>query len=96
MSCDRDFALIEKVKKRTKLHIPHDLAQMIGSVNNKNPSDIILMQGFTEWKTIVDEAFLCNLDMKISEACQIELTAKNFGTVRVELSIPQNRLFDSR
>ena len=86
MLCDRNFALIEKVKRKTKLHILHDLAQMIGSVGIKNPFDVILMQGFINWKNLVDKAFLCNPDMKISEASQIELTAAKFGTIKISKS----------
>ena len=48
MSCDQDFGSIEKKKRTTKLHVPHDLAQMIGSAGKINPFDVIAMHGCTD------------------------------------------------
>uniref|UniRef100_A0A8D8SK62 DUF7869 domain-containing protein n=2 Tax=Cacopsylla melanoneura TaxID=428564 RepID=A0A8D8SK62_9HEMI len=44
LPCDRDFALIEREKKKTKLMVPSQIKYMIGASNEKSPFIITEMQ----------------------------------------------------
>lgn len=85
MSCDRDFGLIEKMKK-SKLLVLKDVAKMIGAAAIKNPFEIMMKKNFVNWKSIATTAFKTYNDMHISEVVQIKMNKTNFGEVQVSYS----------
>lgn len=53
LSCDRDFALIERKKKKAKCEVPLDLVRVMVEARDKNPFTVRLMQpeDFFDFKT---------------------------------------------
>ena len=69
---DRDFALIEKKKKKTILHEPKDLHDLIRSAR-REPFNIVDMQKFFDFKDGV-EYFFNTTKLAISSAMWIRIT----------------------
>lgn len=87
MSCDRDFGLIEKAKRRNQqLFTLMDVAQTIGAAGIKNPFGIMIKKDFIDWKSIASTCFKKVNDLRISEAVQIEISRENFPKVEIAYS----------
>lgn len=82
LSCDRDFALIEKRKKVCKALTLKDIAVVITSAAHKNPFTCMIEEEFFDFK-VVAQKFLNTKKLGISSSTQLRLTAADFGTVHV-------------
>nr|CAI5826307.1 unnamed protein product [Callosobruchus analis] len=78
MSCDRDFALIEKRKRVMKAIIPNDLHKVITSAKYDPPFEVIDMttNGFWDIKEAADRYFNTK-SLNISKAITIKMDCKN-------------------
>nr|CAH7751800.1 unnamed protein product [Callosobruchus chinensis] len=78
MSCDRDFALIEKSKRVMKAIIPNDLHKVITSAKYDPPFEVIDMtaNGFWDIKEAADRYFNTK-SLNISKAIRIKMDCKN-------------------
>ena len=68
MSCDRDFGLIEKQNRKTKLNTIHNVVNMIRDTAIKNPFQIIEMKEFIKWSEIASDVFTSTNTLQISQA----------------------------
>lgn len=82
LSCDRDFGIIEKRKRRVQPMIPMDLVAMIASCKLDKSFTIMVMDKFFDWKQFA-EKHLNTTKLKITKASQIQISAKDFGMVGV-------------
>jgi hypothetical protein len=80
LSCDRDFALIEKRKRVCKAYTLKDIAEVITSATNKNPFIVMIFEEFYDFRGIA-QTFLNTKKLGISSLTQIHLTASEFGKV---------------
>lgn len=72
LDCDRDFALIEKKKKKTIVHQPTDLYGLIRDARNV-PFNVVEMKRFFNFKDGA-EYFLNTTKLAISFAVRIKIT----------------------
>lgn len=84
LSCDRDFAVIEKAKKRSSPQVPRDLLEIVGGARINTPYLVCLPSGFFDWKKLAQEK-LTTSKLKISQACEIKVSKEQFGHVGVRL-----------
>lgn len=82
LSCDRDFALIEKRKRRCKAHTLKDIAVVITSAAHKNPFNCMIMEEFYDFKAVA-HSLLNTKKLGISSSTQIRLSTSQFGVVQV-------------
>nr|CAD7202039.1 unnamed protein product [Timema douglasi] len=82
LSCDRDFAVIEKRKKVYKAYTLMDLVRIITSAAQNKPFTCTVFEEFYDFKTIA-HAKLNTKKLGISTASQLRLTAEEFGKVIV-------------
>lgn len=82
LSCDRDFGIIEKLKKVSSLQVPLDIADIIRAAKVTNPFLICLTTEFCDWKTLAHET-LNTSKLKISQASEMQVTKGRFGHVGV-------------
>uniref|UniRef100_A0A1B6LMA7 DUF7869 domain-containing protein n=1 Tax=Graphocephala atropunctata TaxID=36148 RepID=A0A1B6LMA7_9HEMI len=82
LSCDRDFALIEKRKRKCKAMTIKDLIEIITGAAQKKPFTCTLVEEFHNFKDIA-HAFLHTKKLGISQASQLRLTSTEFGSVMV-------------
>lgn len=80
LSCDRDFAIIEKRKKVCKAYTLMDVVGIITSAVQKNPFTCMVVEDFSDFKTIAYDK-LTTKKLGISSATQLRLTKENFGVV---------------
>lgn len=80
LSCDRDFAIIEKRKKVCKAYTLMDIVRIITSAAQKNPFVCRVVEDFYDFKTIAYDR-LNTKKLGISSATQLRLTKENFGVV---------------
>lgn len=79
LSCDREFMIIEKLKKVSSPQVPLDIAGIIGSAKVTNPFLVCLTTEFCNWKQRTHK------NLKISQASKIQVTKEGFGHVGVHL-----------
>lgn len=83
LSCDRDFAVIEKRKKRCKADTIMDLVEIIVTAGVKNPFTCRIFEEFHDFKSIA-HSLLNTKQLGISTASQLRLTAESFGEVQLK------------
>ncbi|KAJ8967757.1 hypothetical protein NQ314_002639 [Rhamnusium bicolor] len=84
LSCDRDFAQIEKRKKVCKCMAPKDLVKMIANVRNVQPFVLTMMQkeNFLDFKE-ASNVYLNTQKLNISKPQWIIIDQKYPGKVRI-------------
>ncbi|XP_030751408.1 uncharacterized protein LOC115878937 [Sitophilus oryzae] len=84
LSCDRDFAHIEKRKRVEKCEVPFDLVRLIATATPNNPFTVTLMQAedFFDFKAAADLT-LNTTRTKISTAKWIQVSADNPKQVKI-------------
>lgn len=82
LSCDRDFAIIEKRKKKCKAYTLMNVVNIITSAAQKNPFTCMVVEDFYDFKSIASDK-LNTKKLGISTAMQLRLTKDKFGTVMV-------------
>lgn len=84
LPCDRDFALIERQKKKNTCYIPQHLIEMIKNSNILNSFEIVEMQqsDFFDFNQ-VQKSINKDPKLKITEARWIQLTADDPNIIRV-------------
>lgn len=82
LSCDRDFAVIEKRKKVCKADTLMDVVQIITNASQSNPFTCMVVEEFYDFKTIAHN-MLSTKKFGISTVSQLRLTADDFGKVMV-------------
>ena len=82
LSCDRDFAQIEKKKKVTKCEVPLDIVRLLVSTCHKNPFMATLMQeeDFFYFKSAA-KSFLNTKKLEIKKVHWIRITKENPGVI---------------
>ena len=83
LSCDRDFAVIEKAKRGKTPVVPRDLVKIIAHANQKHPFLVVNNTDFFEWMEVADQ-LLDTKKMCISKATMIKVTKENFGVIQVK------------
>lgn len=89
MSCDKDIDLVERKRQGEALQTIKDVAQLIGGAVIKNPFDVLLIDGFCNWKEVAERAFISTDNLYIREACQVRVSRENFGKVYVSYDYEQ-------
>lgn len=84
LSCDRDFAQIEKRKKVCKCIVPKDLVEMIANARNVQPFVVTMMQkeDFFDFKQ-ASNLYLSTQKLNISKAQWIRISHENPGKVLI-------------
>lgn len=84
LSCDRDFAQIEKRKRLDKCEVPMDLVRLMVSATPKNPFMVTLMQpdDFYDFKKAA-ETCLTTTNLQISKAKWIVIKKESLGNVQI-------------
>lgn len=84
LSCDRDFAQIEKRRRREKCQVPMDLVRLMVTATPKNPFTVALMQkeDFFDFKSAA-EATVQTTSLKISKAHWVRISKDNPGKVGI-------------
>ncbi|XP_046809073.1 uncharacterized protein LOC124420415 [Lucilia cuprina] len=87
LPCDRDFALIEKKKRISKLYTPEDVINMIKTAKTENPFKICEMK-LEDFKNFMEitELIKINSECKITKARWIQLTLDDPNTLRLRSS----------
>src|SRR5258705_6370941 len=85
LSCDRDFALIEKIKRKRKCEVPLDLVRVMVEAREKHPflATIMKQEDFFDFKTAAD-ATINAAKLQISKAQWICITRDEPGIVKVK------------
>lgn len=85
LSCDRDFAQIEKRKRLEKCEVPIDLVRLMTSATPNNPFIVTLMQpeDFIDFKAAADST-LNTTKLQISKAAWIQISAAHPGSVTIK------------
>lgn len=83
LSCDRDFAQIEKRKRLEKCEVPMDLVQLMVTATPKNPFMVTLMQpdDFFDFKKAA-ETSLITTNLQISKAKWILIKKNSLGNIQ--------------
>lgn len=84
LSCDRDFALIEKKKWKSSPQVPQDLVKLIAPVKQQNPFILIDTPPFIDWKSLARETVGMK-NLKISQVSELKVSAQSFGSVGARL-----------
>ncbi|KAJ8967796.1 hypothetical protein NQ317_012692 [Molorchus minor] len=82
LSCDRDFAQIEKRKRLEKCEVPFDLLRLIATATPNNPFIVTMMdsEDFFDFKSVADRT-LDTSKVQISKVRWIRITTDNPGIV---------------
>lgn len=82
LSCDRDFAQIEKRRRLEKCEVPLDLVRLISTATPQNPFNVLMMttEDFFDFKTI-SEKFLQTSKLQISTVQWLRISNKDPGIV---------------
>lgn len=83
LSCDRDFAQIEKKKRVEKCEVPLDLVRMIVTATPKNPFIVSVMQpeDFFDFKAAAEKN-LVTTQLQISKVQWINVTKDNLKVIK--------------
>lgn len=84
LSCDRDFALIEKKKRKSYPQIPRDIVNLITSTKDVNPFMVVDTLEFMDWKSLALET-LSMTKFKISQVSEIHISGQRFGYLGAKL-----------
>lgn len=84
MSCDRDFAQIEKRKRQEKCEVPMDLVRMMIAAVKKTPFLVTIMnrEDFFDFK-LASESSINTSKLQISKAQWINISRQNPGFVSI-------------
>lgn len=84
MSCDRDFAQIEKRKRLEKCEVPMDLVRMMVKAVNRNPFVVTVMnpEDFFDFRA-ASEKVINTSKLQISKAQWINITRENPGVIKI-------------
>lgn len=86
LSCDRDFAVIEKRKRRSKPIIPEDLHGVVRSAKHMNPFQVVDMESegaFFDFHEAADNIINTSA-LKISKATAIRVNKSNLSCVQIK------------
>lgn len=83
LSCDRDFAIIEKRKKVGKPFVPLDLVRMIATAREVQPFVVIMMQKDVFDFKKASNRFLYTLKLNISKIQWIKIVKETPGKVQI-------------
>jgi hypothetical protein len=85
LSCDRDFALIEKRKRVTQTMVPEDLQVMIKTARNKQPFHVVRMEkeDFLDFKEAANE-FIITKNLKISQGHCVKIDSEDPAIVKIK------------
>ncbi|KAJ8724304.1 hypothetical protein PYW08_015778 [Mythimna loreyi] len=85
LACDRDFAIIEKSKRRAKPQIPKDLIELVANAAKKNPFLVVDTKTFFNWMNLA-RTMINTKNLQISSATMIRVTSDNFGVIYIKKS----------
>lgn len=74
LTCDRDFALIEKRKRVVKNYTPENIEKMIAETPHQRPFNVVYMQrnDFKDFQSMADE-YLNTTKLHISQVAWIKI-----------------------
>lgn len=85
LTCDRDFAHIERRKRVSKNFVPDDLEKMILSARHKNPFKVVRLErdDFKNFHQVSDD-FINTSKLQISQVSWIQITKENPTLVKTK------------
>lgn len=87
LPCDRDFAMIERQKKISKVYEPSQWADVIAKAKVNNPFKVVLMHtSFFKDFTPAEKSVWRDPSCKITQALWMQITSDEVNTLRMRKS----------